>query len=65
MIKALALVCYLQGAFSGIIHFQSKVTCLNFKNGLDNQDININGENKNYDCYCKIVTIDPKKVRVH
>ena len=58
MKPAFLLMCYLAGAPAGQTHFASVNSCDYFKNYLDNQSIKIGEEEKNYDCFCKLVTVN-------
>tara|TARA_Y100000401_G_scaffold81502_1_gene66903 strand:- start:721 stop:915 length:195 start_codon:yes stop_codon:yes gene_type:complete len=58
MKPAFLLMCYLAGNPAGTLHFSSVKNCDYFKKFLDNQTIKIGDEEKNYDCFCKLVTVN-------
>ena len=58
MKPAFLLMCYLAGAPAGTLHFGNVTTCDYFKKYLDNQSIKIGEDEKNYDCICKLVTVN-------
>ena len=60
MKPAFVLLCYLAGNPSGMLHFSSVNNCDYFKKILSNQTIKIGEEQKNYDCYCKLVKVNEK-----
>ena len=62
MKPAFLLMCYLSGISSGSIHFASINDCLYYKNKLEGQTVKIGKEQKNYDCYCKLVMVNSNKV---
>ena len=51
-------MCYLAGTPAGTLHFGNVTTCDYFKKYLDNQSIKIGEDEKNYDCFCKLVTVN-------
>ena len=51
-------MCYLAGNPAGQTHFASVNSCDYFKKYLDNQSIKIGEDEKNYDCFCKLVTVN-------
>ena len=58
MKPAFLLMCYLAGAPAGTLYFGNVTTCDYFKKYLDNQSIKIGDQEKNYDCFCKLVTVN-------
>ena len=58
MKPAFLLMCYLAGTPAGQTHFANVNNCDYFKNYLDNQSIKIGEDEKNYDCFCKLVTVN-------
>ena len=58
MKPAFLLMCYLAGAPAGTLHFGNVTTCDYFKKYLDNQSIKIGEDEKNYDCFCKLVNVN-------
>ena len=64
MKPAFVLLCYLAGNPSGMLHFSSVNNCDYFKKFLSNQTIQIGEEQKNYDCYCKLVKVN-ENMRVY
>ena len=69
MKPAFVLLCYLAGNPSGMLHFSSVNNCDYFKKYLSNQTIKIGvqrmgEEQKNYDCYCKLVKVN-EKMRIY
>ena len=64
MKPAFVLLCYLAGNPSGMLHFSSVNNCDYFKKYLSNQTIKIGEEQKNYDCYCKLVKVN-ESMRVY
>jgi hypothetical protein len=67
LVSCFLLACYMNGVPNGSTHFKSVQTCTYFKNYLHKQTVNIGQppEAKMYECYCKLVNVDPEKVRVH
>ena len=51
-------MCYLAGVPAGQTHFANVNNCDYFKKYLDNQSIKIGEDEKNYDCFCKLVTVN-------
>ena len=58
MKPAFLLMCYLAGTPAGTLHFGNVTTCDYFKKYLDNKSIKIGEDEKNYDCFCKLVTVN-------
>ena len=58
MKPAFVLLCYLAGNPSGMLHFLVLIIVIIFKKYLSNQTIKIGEEQKNYDCYCKLVKVN-------
>ena len=63
MKPAFVLLCYLAGTPAGTLHLANINNCNYFKKFLSNQKIKIGEENKNYDCYCKLVNVN-KQMRL-
>ena len=64
MKPAFVLLCYLAGNPAGIMHLANINNCVYFKKFLSNQTIKIGEENKNYNCYCKLVNVN-ENMRVY
>tara|TARA_R100000773_G_C4131272_1_gene62044 strand:- start:11 stop:211 length:201 start_codon:yes stop_codon:yes gene_type:complete len=64
-VPAFLLYCTLNGVPAGTCHFASVNTCMYFRDFLHNQNIKMLEETKNYQCFCRLVNIDPKQVRLH
>tara|TARA_X000001388_G_scaffold49215_2_gene35341 strand:- start:1937 stop:2146 length:210 start_codon:yes stop_codon:yes gene_type:complete len=66
-VSCFLLSCYLNGVPSGSSHFKSILTCSYFRDYLHKQSVNIGQppKPKMYECFCKLVMADPKKVRIH
>ena len=58
MKPAFVLLCYLAGNPAGTLHLANINNCEYFKKFLDNQTIKIGEDEKNYDCYCKLVNVN-------
>jgi len=58
MKPAFLLMCYLSGAPSGTLHFASVNSCDYFKKFLHRQTIKIGDEQKDYQCFCKLVSVN-------
>ena len=58
MKPAFLLMCYLAGNPAGQTHFSNVKNCDYFKKFLDNQTIKIGEDEKNYDCFCKLVNVN-------
>jgi len=58
MKPAFLLMCYLAGNPAGQTHFANVNNCDYFKKYLDNQSIKMGKEERNYDCFCKLVTVN-------
>ena len=65
MKPAFLLMCYLSGISSGSIHFANINDCLYYKDRLDGQSVKVGGEQKVYDCYCKLVMVNSDKVTIY
>ena len=65
MKPAFLLMCYLSGISSGSLHFASINDCLYYKNKLNRQSVEIDGKQKIYDCYCKLVMVNSNKVTIY
>tara|TARA_R100001015_G_C4614516_1_gene170375 strand:- start:892 stop:1089 length:198 start_codon:yes stop_codon:yes gene_type:complete len=65
MKPAFLLMCYLSGMPSGQTHFADVNSCNYFKKSLSNQAIKIGEDEKYYDCYCKLVIINEKRVKLY
>ena len=63
MKPAFLLMCYLAGNPAGNLHFQSVKTADYFKSYLDGQTIVIGQEQKQYDCFVKLVKVN-KEMRL-
>ena len=63
MKPAFLLMCYLAGNPAGNLHFQSVVTADYFKSYLDGQSVRIGQEQKEYDCFVKLVKVN-KQMRL-
>ena len=46
------------------MHLASIKDCIFYKDYLDNQNVKIGEEEKNYDCYCKLVNVN-KDMRLY
>lgn len=64
MKPAFLLLCYLSGNPAGTMHLASIKDCIFYKDYLDNQNVKIGEEEKNYDCYCKLVNVN-KDMRLY
>ena len=58
MKPAFLLMCYLGGNPAGTLHFQSVKTADYFKSYLDGQTVTIGQEQKQYDCFVKLVKVN-------
>jgi len=65
MKPAFLLMCFISGLPSGEVHFKSVVDCNFYKKSLSGQSIKIREEQKYYDCYCKLVIVNEKKIKVY
>ena len=64
MKPAFVLMCYLSGAPAGVLHFENVNTCGYFKKHLTEQYVVIGEDQKRYSCFCKLVKVDEKRVRL-